>query len=93
MPWIYPLESISQKMKSKPPPIFPIFYGHHTDNSHNSQCALSEEEEGGTVYFFLYRDTVAMGIVTSARPSLMMHSRDGRAGITMPIATDNVRRY
>jgi hypothetical protein len=36
------------------------------NNSRNSHCALSEEEEGGTMSNYLYRGTVAMGIVTSA---------------------------
>jgi hypothetical protein len=34
-----------------------------------------------------------MNIVTSARPSLLMHSSDGRVDIIMPVATDNAHRY
>jgi hypothetical protein len=73
MVWIYVLESIPRKMKSKHPPLFPIYYGHRTDNSRDSHCALSEEEEGGTVSSYLYKGTVATGIVTSVRLSLLMH--------------------
>jgi hypothetical protein len=62
------------------------------DNSRDLHCALTEEEEESTVSSYLYRGTVATGIVTSARPSLLMHSSNGRADITMPVATDNARR-
>jgi hypothetical protein len=41
---------------------------------------------GGTVSRYLYRDIVVMGIVMLARPSLLMHSSDGRADVTMPVA-------
>jgi hypothetical protein len=80
-------------MKSKSPLIFPIFYGHRTDNSHDSHCALSEEEEGGIVSSYLYIHRVVMGIVISACSSLLMNSSDGRADVTMPITTDNAHRY
>jgi hypothetical protein len=45
MTWIYLLESIPKKMKSKPPPLFPNFYGHRTGNSRDLHCTLSKEEE------------------------------------------------
>jgi hypothetical protein len=54
------------------------------DNSRDSHYALSKEEDGGTMSSYLYRDTVVMGNVTSARSSLLMHSSDGQADITMP---------
>jgi hypothetical protein len=69
---IYLLELIPQKMKSKHPPLFPNFYGHHTDNSHDSHWALSEDEEGGNMSNYLFRGIVAMGVVMSARSSLLM---------------------
>jgi hypothetical protein len=75
-------------MKSEPPPLFPIFYDHRMNNNRNSHCALSEEE-GGIVSSYLYRGTVAAGIVRSACPSLLMHSSDERADVTMPVAMDN----
>jgi hypothetical protein len=34
-------------MKLKPPLLFSKFYGHLMDNSRDSHCALSEEEDGG----------------------------------------------
>jgi hypothetical protein len=81
-------------MKSELPPLFPIFYGHHTDNSRDSHCDLSDEEDGGyTVSRYLYRDIVATSIVTSALPSLLMHSSDSHADVTMPVTTDNAYRY
>jgi hypothetical protein len=72
MTWIYLLESIPKNKIKTSPLFFPIFYGYRTDNSHDSHCALAEEEEGGSVSSCLYRDTVAMGTVTSARPLLLM---------------------
>jgi hypothetical protein len=53
------------------------------DNRRDSHFALSEKEDGGTVSSYLYRDTVAMSIVMSACPSLLMHSSDGRYDVTM----------
>jgi hypothetical protein len=47
MAWIYLLESIPKKRKSKPPPSYSNFLWPPYDNRHNSHCALSEEEEGG----------------------------------------------
>jgi hypothetical protein len=47
MAWIYLLQSIHKKWNQNLPPLFPIFYDHSTDNSHDSQCAMSEEEDGG----------------------------------------------
>jgi hypothetical protein len=82
-------------MKSKPPPLSPFFYGHRMDNSHNSHYALSEEEEGGggTVSSYLYRGTVATGIVTSAHLPLLMHSSNGCADVTMLITADDAHHY
>jgi hypothetical protein len=63
-----------KKMKSKPPPppLFPIFYGHRTDNSHDSHCALSKEEEGGSMSSYLYIGTIVTSIVTLACSSLLI---------------------
>jgi hypothetical protein len=36
-------------MKSKPPPSFSIFLGHHRDTVVTSHCALSKQEEGDTI--------------------------------------------
>jgi hypothetical protein len=47
----------------------------------------------GTVSSYLYRGTVETDIVTSARPSLLIHSSDEHADVTMSIATDNAHRY
>jgi hypothetical protein len=47
MSWIYVLVSILKIMKSKPPPLFLIFYGHHIDNTRDSHCAMSQEQDGG----------------------------------------------
>jgi hypothetical protein len=63
------------------------------DKSHDSHCALSEEEEGGIVSSYLYRGIIVMSIVTSAQLSLLMHSSDGHADVIVPIATNNARRY
>jgi hypothetical protein len=82
MAWIYLLDSIPKKMKSKPPPLFQ-FFGHR-DNNHDSHCALSEEEEGGIMFSYLYRGTIATGIVMSACSSLLMHSSNECAGVTKP---------
>jgi hypothetical protein len=71
MKWIYLLESIP-KNEIKTSPLFPIFYSYHMDNSRDSHCVRSEEEEGGSVSSYLYRGTVVMGIVTLARSSLLM---------------------
>jgi hypothetical protein len=87
-------------MKLKPHPSFFKFFVHRTDNNRDLHYvlsdlhyALSEEEEGGIVSNYLYRDTVATGIVMSAHPSLLMHISNRRADVTMPIATDNARHY
>jgi hypothetical protein len=48
--------------------------------THTVPCLRKKIE--GTISSYLYRDTVATDIVTSARPSLLMHSSNGRAGIT-----------
>jgi hypothetical protein len=69
MAWIYLLESIPKKMKSKHLPLFPIFYGHRMDNSHDSHYTLSKEEEEGTMSSYLYRGRLVTCIVTSARLS------------------------
>jgi hypothetical protein len=72
MTWIYLLELIPKKMKSKPPRPFPIFYGHYTDNSRDSHCALSEEEEGGySVQLLIYT-----------------HSSDGHCDVNTLVAID-----
>jgi hypothetical protein len=94
MTWIYLLESITKKMTSKPPPSFSNFLCYRMDNSRDSHCSLSKEEEGGTMSNYLYRGTLAISIVMSACLSLLMHSSsDGRADITMPITTDSAYRY
>jgi hypothetical protein len=51
------------------------------------------KKKGGIASIYLYRGTVATGIVMSAHPSLLMHSSDEHADITMPVATDNGHRY
>jgi hypothetical protein len=62
------------------------------DNSCDSHCALSEEE-GGTMSIYLYRGTVVMYIVMSTCLSHLMHSSDGHADVTIPVATDNTCCY
>jgi hypothetical protein len=95
MTWIYLLESISKKLNQNlPSPLFFQFFMatvRTTVVTHTVPCLW--KKMGGTVSNYLYRDTVAMGIVTSAHPSLLMRSSDGRADVTIPIATDNVRHY
>jgi hypothetical protein len=53
-------------MKSKPPPLYSVFFATVRTNSRDSHYALFEEEEGGIVSRSLYIVTVAKNIVTSS---------------------------
>jgi hypothetical protein len=66
MVWIYLLQSIPKKMKSKPPPTFSIFLATIWRNNHDLHCALSEKELGSIVSSSLYIGKVATGIVISS---------------------------
>jgi hypothetical protein len=71
MTWFYLLESIPNKMETKPPPLFSIFLAIVRTNSRDSHWAMSEEEEGGyCVQLLIYR-----------------HNSDVHSDIIMPITT------
>jgi hypothetical protein len=61
-----------KRIKSKPPPLFSIFWPQYGETvvTHIVPC-LRKKRGGGTISSSLYRGTVAMGIVTLARPSLL----------------------
>jgi hypothetical protein len=80
---IYLLESISKKIKSKPLPLFSNFLATVWTNSCDSHCALSEEEEVGTMSISLYTGTVTTGIVTSPCP-LLLRSTVAKGVVTSP---------
>jgi hypothetical protein len=93
MSWIYLIESIPKITEIKTSPLLfqifmatvPITVATHTvpylRKKKGVQCPAT------------YIVTVATGIVTLAQPSLLMHSSDECADVTIPIATNNACHY
>jgi hypothetical protein len=93
MTWIYLLKLIPKKMKSKPPPLFQFFMATIQTTVVTRTVPGLRKKMGGTISNYLYRDKVVTCIVTLARPSLMMHTSDRHADVTMPVATNNAHHY
>jgi hypothetical protein len=68
----------SKKIKSKLPPSFFQFFMATvwtTVATHTMPCLRKKKR--GIVSSYLYRGTIATGLVTSSHPSLLMHNSDG----------------
>jgi hypothetical protein len=96
MTWIYFLES-NLKNEIKTSPLFQNFMVtvRTTVVTRTVPCLRKAMSS------YLYKDTVATYIVTSALPSLLIYSSHERTNVNMPVATDqcmsllwsNVSRY